>query len=145
MKNIIVSVMVLIILAGCSKLSSGNTFNQAQGKVTVDNKEFTMVIGDFEWKERNIEARKINSTDINELADEFKTLQVQKGDKIKIEIEKNPSSIILNQWNEDNTSTVVELNDNKITLPLKEGYYIYEVIVEWNNGKATYVFDIYIK
>lgn len=137
--------MVLIMLAGCSRLSSGNTFNQAQGKVTVDNKDFTMVIGDFEWKERNIEVRKVNSTDINELADEFKTLQVQKGDKIKIEIENNPFSLTLNQWDENNTSTVVELDDNKITLPSKEGYYIYEVIVEWNNGKATYVFDINIK
>ncbi|MBB4823054.1 hypothetical protein HNO89_000272 [Sporosarcina luteola] len=145
MKNIIVIVMLLIILAGCSRLSSGNTFTQAQGKVTVDKKEFTMIIGDFEWKERNIEARKINSTDINDLADEFKTLQVQKGDQLGIEIEHNPSSIILNQWNEDNISTVVELNDNKIILPSKEGYYIYEVIVEWNNGKATYVFDINLK
>lgn len=144
MKKIVI-VMLLIILAGCSRLSSFNTFNQAQGKVTVDNQEFTMVIGDFEWIEGDIEARKINSTDINELADEFNTLQVEKGDKLKIEIEKDPSSIILNQWNEDNTSNVVELKDNKITLPSKEGYYIYEVIVEWNNGKATYVFDINLK
>lgn len=127
--------MLLIILAGCSRFSSFNTFNQAQGKVTVDNQEFTMVIGDFEWIDSNIEARKINSTDINDLADEFNTLQV----------EKDPSSIIQNQWNEDNTSNVVELKDNKITLPSKGGYYIYEVIVEWNNGKATYVFDINLK
>ncbi|MCG3089305.1 hypothetical protein [Sporosarcina cyprini] len=143
MKKIFVIVMIISILAGCSRLS--NTFNQAQGKVTVDNKEFTMVIGDFEWKERNIEARKINSTDLNDLADEFKTLQVQTDDKIKIEIENNPSSIIINQWNEDKTSNVVELVDNKITPPSKKGYYIYEVIVKWDNGKATYVFDIDIK
>lgn len=74
MKNIILSVMVVMILAGCSGLSSGKIFNQFQGKVTVDNKEFTMIISDFEWKERNIEVRQIDRTDINELADEFKTL-----------------------------------------------------------------------
>ncbi|MFB5089455.1 hypothetical protein PGC35_20095 [Psychrobacillus sp. PGGUH221] len=104
-----------------------------------------MRIGDFERKDGNFEARKISETNIYDLADRFNTVEDEKGDKIKIEIEQNPSSIIVEQWNEDGTIVAVELIGNEITLPSKEGYYIYEVIVEWNEGKINYVFDINIK
>ena len=137
--------LIVIILAGCNGISSNNTYKQAEGKVILDNQHYTMMIGEFEWVDTDVKLRKISSSDINDLAVEFNTLQVGKDGKLKIEIEENPSTIILNQWNEDETSDVVELKDNEIILPSEEGYYIYEVIVEWNKGKATYVFDINIK
>ncbi len=145
MKRIIFLMLIVIIIAGCNGISSFNTYKQAQGKVIVDNQNSTMMIGDFEWKEDDFEAKKISNSDINDLADEFNTLEVEKGDKLKIEIEQNPSSIIVNQWNEDGTSEGAELIDNEITLPSEGGYYIYEVIAEWNEGKITYIFDINIK
>ncbi len=125
-------------------MPSSKTFKQAQGKVNVDDKVYTMRIGDFEWKEDDFEAKKISSTDINELADQFKTLEVEEGDKLKIEIEQNPTSIIVNQWNENGTREDVEFESNEITIPSENGYYIYEVIAEWNEGKISYIFDIYI-
>ncbi|MCM3636211.1 hypothetical protein M3152_00660 [Sporosarcina luteola] len=145
MKKILLSMLIVLTIVGCNGIPSSNTFNQAQGKVIVDNQEYTMVIGEFEWLESDSEFRKISSSDINDLAEEFDTLQAEKNNKLIVEIEQNPTSIIVNQWNEDDTSTAVELKDNEITLPLKKGYYIYEVIVEWNNGKATYFFDVNIK
>ena len=144
MKKILLLIVVGII-AGCNRFPSSNTFNQAQGKVIIDGQEYTLIIDDYEWLESDLEFRKISSSDINDLAEDFDTLQADRGDKLKVEIEQNPSSITLNQWNEDNTSKSIELKDNEITLPSKEGYYIYEVIVEWNKGKATYIFDATIK
>jgi len=145
MKRTIFLMVIVCILVGCNGITSNNTYKQAEGKVIVDNQDYTMMIGEFEWVDTDVEFRKIRSSDINDLAVGFNTLQVEKGGKLKIEIEENPSSIILNQWNEDERSEVVELIDNEIILPLEEGYYIYEVVVEWNKGKATYVFDVNIK
>ncbi|KQL34398.1 hypothetical protein [Psychrobacillus sp. FJAT-21963] len=148
MKKNILLMLIVINIAGCNGMpqpSTSTDYVQAQGKVIVEKKDYTMRIGDFEWKEGNFEARKISETNIYDLADRFNTVEVEKGDKIKIEIEQNPSSIIVEQWNEDGTIVAVELIGNEITLPSKEGYYIYEVIVEWNEGKINYVFDINIK
>ncbi|WP_438298011.1 hypothetical protein [Sporosarcina sp. FA15] len=145
MKKTMLLMLTVIIIAGCNGISSNNTYKQAEGKVIVGTHDYIMMIGEFEWLDTDVKFRKIGSSDINDLAVGFNTLQVEKGGKLKIEIEENPSSIILKQWNEDETSDVVELKDNEIILPSEEGYYIYEVIVEWNKGKATYVFDINIK
>lgn len=37
------------------------------------------------------------------------------------------------------------MNDYKITIPSKEGYYIYELKVTWDKGKETFVFDVNVK
>lgn len=139
---------IVIIIAGCNGIfqpSSSTDYVQAQGKVIVGNQEYSMMIGEFEWKEKDFEARKISDSNLYDLAEDFHTLEAEKDDKLNIEIEQNPSSIIVNQWNEDGTSETVELKDNEITLPSEEGYYIYEVMASWNQGEITYIFDINIK
>lgn len=144
----IVFLMLMLILAGCNGIPTTLTptqYNQAQGKVIVGEQEYAMIIGEFEWKEKNFETRKLSHSNIYDLADQFETLEVAKGDTIKIEIEQNPSSIIINQEKEDGTQEEVEMKENEITLPTEEGYYIYTVNVKWNEGKITYIFDINIK
>ena len=146
MKKIILLMLIVIFIAGCNGIPQPSTdYVQAQGKVIVGNQDYSMMIDEFVWKEKDFETRKLNDSNIYDLADEFNTLEVEKDDKLKIEVEQNPSSIIVNQWNEDGTSQTVELKENEITLPSKEGNYIYEVMAEWNEGKISYVFDINIK
>lgn len=140
--KIVYLMFFVIFIAGCS---SFNTFKQPQGKVIIDNKGYTMRIGDFEWNEGDFESRKISTSDKIDLAEKFETLDVKKGDRIKIEIEQSPSSIIVNQENEDGTTDVIEINDNEITLPSEEGYYTYEIKAKWNEGKMTFVFDVNIE
>ncbi|WP_342601038.1 hypothetical protein MHB48_08520 [Psychrobacillus sp. FSL H8-0483] len=138
--------LIVIFIAGCNGIPQTSTdYVQAQGKVIVGNQDYSMMIDEFVWKEKDFETRKLNDSNIYDLADEFNTLEVEKDDKLKIEVEQNPSSIIVNQWNEDGTSQTVELNENEITLPSKEGNYIYEVMAEWSEGKISYVFDINIE
>ena len=148
MKRIIILMLMVIIIAGCDGIllpSTSNAYVQPQGKVIVGNQGYSMMIDEFEWKEKDFEARKLNDSNIYDLADEFKTLEVKNDDKLNIEIEQNPSSIIVIQLNEDGNSETVELRENEIIPPLEEGYYIYEVKAEWNEGKISYVFDIVIK
>lgn len=133
---------IAILIAGCS---SYKTFEQPQGKVIVDKKGYTMMIGDYKWKEGNTESRKISSVDKYELAENFETLDFKKGETIKIEIDRSPFLIEVNQENEDGTTAAVDINDNEITLPTEEGYYIYEISAKWNEGKMTFVFDVNIE
>ncbi|WP_342577992.1 membrane lipoprotein lipid attachment site-containing protein [Psychrobacillus sp. FSL K6-2843] len=145
MKRILFFTLIVIILTGCNGTPVRGTFVQPEGKVILDNNEFIMNIGEFKWKEHDFEASKIRTSDNNELADEFSTLEGDKGEKLIFEIDYNPTSIVANQWNTDYTSDAIEVKDNEITLPSEEGYYTYEVIVKWPQGKATYIFDIDVK
>ena len=139
---------MVIIIAGCDGIllpSTSNAYVQAQGKVIVENQDYSMLIDEFEWKEKDFETKKLTDSNIYDLADEFKTLEVKNMDKLNIEIEQNPSSMIVIQLNEDGTSETVELKENEIILPVEKGYYIYEVKAEWNEGKISYLFDIIIE
>ena len=142
MNKIFSLILMVIFVAGCN---GGPSFEQPLGKVIVDNRNYTMMIGEFEWIEDDFESRKISQSNKIDLAEKFETLDVKKGDRIKIQIDQNPSSIIVNQENEDGTIDVVEINDYEITLPSEEGYYIYEIIAKWDNGKGTFVFDVNIE
>ncbi|MEI4770946.1 hypothetical protein WAX74_15090 [Psychrobacillus sp. FJAT-51614] len=118
MKKLIFSMIIVMNIAGCiPEPSNTTTYSQAQGKVIVENKDYSMRIKDFEWKEADFKTRKISESSVYELADQFNTLEVKKGDKLKIEIEQNPSSIIVDQWKEDGTIVAVESKGNEISLP----------------------------
>ncbi|WP_419962354.1 lipoprotein [Psychrobacillus sp. BM2] len=144
MKKIILLTVMAIILTGCNGLPT-STFSQPEGKVIVNGEKYTMMPNDFEWKEDNIEIKDISSSDTYELADNFKTLEVEKSEILNFEIGKNPSSITITKLNEDGTIENVEMKDYEITIPFKEGYYIYELKVIWDKGKETFVFDVEVK
>lgn len=148
MKKIMLFVVIVICMSGCNRIplpSSSSVYVQPQGKVIVGNKDYRMVIGEFEWKEVDFEARKVSDSDVCELADQFPTIEVVEENKLTLDIEQGPSSIMVNQWDEDGTIVETELLDNEIILPEDAGYYIFELIAEWNEGEITYVFDVDIK
>ncbi|WP_102691415.1 hypothetical protein [Rummeliibacillus pycnus] len=137
-RKIISSILITTFLTGCDT----HPIVQPEGKVVVDNKNYTMIGSDYSWKENKVEVNTLSSPDINELADQFQTIEVKKGDTIKLEIERNPSAITAIKYNEDGTSENVEIKDNKITMPQGDGYYIYKLKTTWDKGKETFVFDV---
>lgn len=145
MKKIILLLLIITILAGCTGIASNTTYKQAQGTVILDDQEYTMAVGEFEWREEDFQFRKISNAEIHEQTEEFDTLQGEQGGKLKIKIDQNPSSISIHQLSEDHSRAIVELKDNEMTLPRKAGYYIYEVNVVWDHGRATYLFDVSIE
>ncbi|KOP80806.1 hypothetical protein AMS59_05435 [Lysinibacillus sp. FJAT-14745] len=144
MKKIILSILIFTLLSGCNGFPNG-TFSQPEGKVIVNGEQYTMVPSNFEWDEDDVKITEMSSRDLNALADDFETLDVEKKDILNFEIEKNPSFITISKQNEDGTIDNVEMNDYKITMPSKEGYYIYELKVTWDKGKETFVFDVNVK
>lgn len=148
MKKIVLLMFLIINLAGCSGIPTNANppiYKQPQGKITLGNQDYPMVIGKFEWIEGKSEMRTLGNPDIYELADTFDTLEGEKGNKLQIEIEQNPISLIIKQVNAEGTVNEIQIEDNEITLPTDEGYYIYEVIATWNEGEISYIFDIDIK
>lgn len=70
---------------------------------------------------------------------------MEKGTKLKIEIDESPLSLEINEESEDGAVKSIDIRENEITLPTNEGHYIYEVKAKWNEGNITYVFDVNIK
>ncbi|MEK9197053.1 MULTISPECIES: hypothetical protein [Bacillales] len=145
MKKILILILSVIYISGCNVLSSFDTFEPVEGKIVSDNKEYTMIIGDFEWVEEDFEANKKSNLDKKGLADEFDTLELEKGTKLKIEIDGSPLSLKINEESEDGSVKSIDIRESEITLPTNEGYYIYEVNAKWNEGNISYVFDVNIK
>lgn len=145
MKKVLILLLTVFCISGCNVISSFDTFKPAEGKVINDDKEYPMIIGDFEWIEEDFEVNKKSTLDKRGLADEFETLEMKKGGKLKIEIEDSPLLLKINQEIEDGSIQSVDIIENEITLPTKEGYYIYEVNAKWDEGNITYIFDINIK
>ncbi|MFL0507606.1 hypothetical protein ACH0B5_17930 [Ureibacillus sp. 179-F W5.1 NHS] len=145
MKKILILILSVIYISGCNVLSSFDTFEPVEGKIVSDNKEYTMIIGNFEWVEEDFEANKKSNLDKKGLADEFDTLELEKGTKLKIEIDGSPLSLKINEESEDGSVKSIDIRESEITLPTNEGYYIYEVNAKWNEGNISYVFDVNIK
>ncbi|MEG0260192.1 MAG: hypothetical protein RR651_09985 [Lysinibacillus sp.] len=144
MNKLILSILIVIILAGCNK-SSNNPLSQPEGEVIVNGEQYTMILSDYEQKEDKVEISSKHSTDINEIAEIFDTLDVEKGATFKFEIDKRPSSITVTKLNEDGTTNLVEMKDNEITMPSESGYYIYQLETLWSEGKQTFVFDVNVE
>ncbi|MFJ7730810.1 lipoprotein [Lysinibacillus sp. NPDC097231] len=144
MKKIILLILIVTLLSGCNGFLN-DIVSQPEGKVIVNGEQYTMIPSNFEWDEGDVKIKEMRPRDLNELADDFETIDVEKKDILDLEIEKNPYSITITKQNEDGTIDNVEINDFKITMPSKEGYYIYKLNVTWDKGKETFVFDVNVK
>lgn len=144
MNKMVLPILVVIILTGCNVIPT-NVHKQPEGKVIFDDEHYTMIPSNYEWRDGDYEVSLKGSSDITEIADNFETLEVEKGDILKFKIDKNPISINATKMNEDGTTENVEIKDGKITMPSKEGYYIYELNTIWDKGKETFIFDVNVK
>ncbi|MFJ7666308.1 hypothetical protein ACIQXI_04330 [Lysinibacillus sp. NPDC097195] len=145
MKKIVISILtfsILVILPGCN---SRQTVYQPEGTIIIDSQDYLMIPGDYSWKEKEMELTTLSTYDIEELAEQFETLEVVKNNILTFEITKSPSSISVTQYHEDGTSKVIETTNNQITMPNTSGTYIYEVKARWPEGKINFVFDVNVK
>ncbi|MEK5231740.1 hypothetical protein MHB42_08160 [Lysinibacillus sp. FSL K6-0232] len=140
MKKLVLSTLLITFLHGCN-----GSISNPEGKVIVAGEQYVMIPHELEWSEDNIEIKDLGSPDIDTLADEFPTLEVEKGESLKFDIDQNPLSITVIQWNEDGSSDIVEMDDNQITAPTNEGYYIYELKATWDKGKESFIFDVDVR
>lgn len=43
------------------------------------------------------------------------------------------------------SNEIVKMEDNQLTMPTKDGYYLYEVKATWKQGKESFIFDVDVK
>lgn len=141
LNKIVLLILVVFILTGCNGLPN-DTIKTPEGKVTVDGEPYKMISGDYEWKENNIDISSKSIPNLNEMAELFETLEVDKGEKLKFEIDQKPSSFTVIKIDEDGQSDNVEVIEDEITMPSESGYYIYQIETIWPNGKQKFVFDV---
>ena len=77
MNKLILSILIVVALTGCTK-SSNDPFSQLEGKMIVNGKQFTMVLSDYEQKDK-AEISVKHSSDLHKIAKIFDTLDVEKG------------------------------------------------------------------
>ena len=145
MKKIVLPFLISLVLVGWNGESDDNDMIEPQGLITANDERHVMVASNYEWQDNNMEAKHIGNHNRVELADKFETLEAEKGETLKFEIDKNPPSVEVIKVNEDDTIESVEIKDNEIILPTKEGYYIYELNAKWDKGKITFLFDVNVK
>jgi len=141
----IISLSLSLTLVGCG-LQNVSKENQipVAGKIIVDNSEYEMKVGRYNWEGENTKIKRVENFSPIKIAKDFETLKVEKNEKIKLVIEDNPDLTVY-LWSEDGKSKGVNLKQNYITVPSKSGYFIYEVVGKWSDGEASYIFDVEIK
>jgi len=132
--------LIAIMLTGCKK-----PIIQPEGRVIVNGDNYLMIPGGYQWKQEDVEIKTLSAYDIVELVDTFETVEVEKKETLKFEIDKNPPSVVVTKLNEDGSSDIVEMKDNQITMPAESGYYIYEIKTKWAEGKINFVFDVNVQ
>lgn len=143
MNRFILLFLTSIILIGCNQIAKNEASSMyLDGKVIVDNEEYSLILGYYAYKDDVVEINKLDPFTPMEAAIQFDTLAVAKNSKIEIRLEDKTANITLRQWNENGEVEEVLLDENVLTVPAEEGYYVYEVVGKWRNGETTLVFDI---
>ncbi|WP_427136973.1 hypothetical protein [Psychrobacillus psychrodurans] len=140
MVRVFMPILIAIMLTGCTNGLPNGIHRPPEGKVILDDEHYTMIQSYYEWTEEDFDIT--TTANPNELEDNFETFVAEKGDTLTFKIDNNPISFTVTKLNEDGTIESVQIKDNKINGPLKEGYYIYELNTTWDQGKATFTFDI---
>lgn len=131
-------------LFGCNTSNSEEAEQvPTSGEIIVHSDKYEMIPGDYVSKGEP-EIQSVDTPSVLEFSEEFETLTVNKNSNIEIIIKENPSLTVF-QWNEDEQTKEVALKDNKLNVPQKEGIYIYEVKAKWENGEASFIFDVEVK
>lgn len=117
-------------------------------RIISDNQDISVEKGGYEWiaKIGLFEKQSIivDASSPEEIAKEMSGDKVTSKSKLKLEFSEKPDKVTVIPWGEfkdaDYSST-----KNTITVPEKEGTYIFEVIGEWNESKASYTTKVIVE
>ena len=141
MRRLLLLFLTTIILIGCRQVDEASS-KYLEGEIIVDGEKSTLIHGSYTYKDEDVEINRLGSFSPVEAAEQFDTLAVEKNSKIEIVLEDKTTHITVHQWNENGEVEEVLVDENVLTVPAEEGYYVYEVVGKWKNGETTLVFDI---
>lgn len=145
MKRFICIILLIITSAGCSLQEKPNEKQvPVVGEIIINEKRYEMMVGKYRWNGDETKIRKVDAASPVEIAKEFDNIKLEKSKKIDITIPNTPD-ITVYQWSQEGDITEIPITKNQITVPSINGHYIYEVVGKWDDGEASYIFDIDVK
>ncbi|ASN05633.1 hypothetical protein [Virgibacillus necropolis] len=80
-----------------------------------------------------------------DMAKEHNPTVVSPNEEIKIDFKKEPKTIEVEQWIDNENTGNIEVKTNSLLAPKEKGKYVYNVLADWKQGDVNYVFSIEVK
>ena len=140
--------LLLLTFAGCSNgaLKTLDS-NIPDLKIISDNKYISVKKGGYEWtiqiglfKKQSVIA---DSASPEQIAENMIGDKILSQSQLNLEFSEKPNKVTVIPWGEFKDAQYTS-TENIITVPEKEGVYIFEVIGEWTEGKVSYTTKVII-
>lgn len=161
MRYFVVSILLIsVFLSGCS--ASYQPPQQAVDKKTshrIKPPEIQLVLSDdallysetgsYDWEEKNgdtVESVSVKADAPTVIGSRMDAVVLDPKEKVAINFDSDsvPTLFVFVHFEDENKEEVA-LEGNTIILPSEKGLYIYEVVGEWPEGSASYIFVVEIK
>lgn len=147
MRKIIVglfTICMVILLGGCGE----GEIKTPDLKVTSSSGDITVLKGGFRWRYKTSLFKEVESIadtpSPDQLVEKIKTDNVTANEKLTLTFTKKPESIEIIPWG-DTKNNVYTLDNNILTVPEKDGTYVFEVIGHWKEGYVSYAIKIKVE
>ncbi|MDN3436712.1 hypothetical protein QMA04_01350 [Planococcus sp. APC 3900] len=158
-KQLIAVVGILLVLAACSEEKAAKPADPVMESrkdleealpildVTIDGREQPTIRGGYSWsffdEKENVSATiETESLSPLELAENQKAPKVNEETTIDLHFDKQPDSCYVQIWDSEG---VTRGPFDDIVLDEPNGKTVYQIIAEWEQGTATYVFSLTVE
>src|SRR6056297_760922 len=136
-KYLIIITAVFLLLTACTQ----ENIEPPELVVGSGNNQVTAVTGTYGWSEnsQNIEADSDTPPNIVKFQED--DFIVSQGDTLNLVFKKVPNDVKVSIW-KNNEILQQELMDNKLTVPDETGNFVYEAVVDYDQGTVHYAFEV---
>ncbi len=150
MKKLLFVLLLIMLLSftGCNNGHYNDEKDVPELKISSDNGEITVEKSTYKWTVK--EGYFSNKTTIKDTDSPEKTAEKMEGNRV---LPKTKLNLLFSE--EPNNAKVIllgglksedyELTDKEMIVPDKEGIYVFEVLGEWSQGKASYIIKIIVE
>ncbi|MCW2279274.1 hypothetical protein [Heliophilum fasciatum] len=137
-------ITLIVFIIGCNSLTE-SSINQKttppRPVITYEGNVIPVAQGSYGWN--HVQADYPSPTII---AKNMEAVILKPGAKLKISFSDPPNDISVYQWIDDPFNFVkYNIENDTITVPEKEGLYIFEIKGLWKDGDSSYVLKVDIK
>lgn len=140
--------IMLLVFTGCNNGHYNYEEDVPELKISSDNGEITVEKGTYEWTVKEgyfSDKTTIKDTDSPEkIAEKMGANRVLPRTKLNLLFSKEPDNIEVIPWGELKSDDY-NLTGKEMIVPDKEGIYIFEILSEWKQGKASYIIKIAVE
>ncbi|WP_156807516.1 putative periplasmic lipoprotein [Effusibacillus pohliae] len=138
MKAFFYAVLLTALLTGCG------TSQPPTPTLKVDDKTVPVVLHGYSWS-GGLFTKSTSVAPVDtppKVAEKNKPAEAPSKAKLSINFKNPPQSLQVELWNGNETRKIPLTDTNSIVLPKEKGVFVYQILAQWENGMASYVFAI---